>query len=398
MKRALAVLALGLSLALAQGKITVWTHFGGPELEWLKAQAQAYEKTSGTKVEVVEVPFGDIKQKFILGAPQGQAADLVVSIPHDWLGEMAQAGVLEPMGKYVTPNYLSDLQSVAVEAFTFGGRLMGLPAFAESVALIYNKKYVKDPPKTWEEFLALAQKLTTGSTFGFLYNIGDPYFNFGFFRAFGADNVFAKDAKGNLDPSKLLIGGEVGEKALGFIKDLRFRYNLVPEGVDYGVADGAFKDGALAMIINGPWALGDYKKAKIDFGIAPFPTPPGAKNPWGPFLGVQGVVVNAYSKNKTAAVNFAKTLVTGKNLVSFNQAGGRIPVSKSAAKTLEKDPVVAGFSKVFALGTPMPNIPEMGKVWGPWANAINLAIQRPDSNLKKIVEDMVAEIRKGIGR
>ena len=31
-------------------------------------------------------------------------------------------------------------------------------------------------------------------------------------------------------------------------------------------------------------------------------------------------------------------------------------------------------------------------------NAINLAIQRPDSNLKKIVEDMVAEIRKGIGR
>ncbi|WP_038048233.1 sugar ABC transporter substrate-binding protein [Thermus caliditerrae] len=398
MKKALAVLALGLSLALAQGKITVWTHFGGPELEWLKAQARAYEKTSGTKVEVVEVPFGDIKQKFILGAPQGQAADLVVSIPHDWLGEMAQAGVLEPMGKYVTQSYLSDLQGVAVEAFTFGGKLFGLPAFAESVALIYNKKYVKEAPKTWDEFLALARQYTTGSTFGFLYNIGDPYFNFGFFKAFGADNVFAKDAKGNLDPARLLLGGEVGEKALAFIKDLRYRYNLVPEGVDYGVADGAFKDGALAMIINGPWALGDYKKAKIDFGIAPFPTPPGAKNPWGPFLGVQGVVVNAYSKNKTAAVNFAKTLISGKNLVSFNQAGGRIPVSKSAAKTLEKDPVVAGFANVFALGTPMPNIPEMGKVWGPWGNAISLAVQKPDSNVKKIVEDMVAEIKKAIGK
>ena len=190
----------------------------------------------------------------------------------------------------------------------------------------------------------------------------------------------------------------MGEKALQFIKDLRFKYNLVPEGVDYGVADGAFKDGALAMILNGPWALGDYKKAKVDFGIAPFPTPPGAKNPWGPFLGVQGVVVNAYSKNKTQAVNFAKTLVTGRNLVAFNQAGGRIPVSKSAVKQLEKDPVVAGFSKVFPLGAPMPNIPEMGKVWGPWGNAISLAIQRPDSNVKKIVEDMVAEIKKAIGR
>lgn len=116
------------------------------------------------------------------------------------------------MGKYVTQTYLADLQGVAVEAFTFGGRLMGLPAFAESVALIYNKKYVKEPPRTWEEFLALAQKLTTGATFGFLYNIGDPYFNFGFFKAFGAENVFAKDAKGNLDPTKLLIGGEVGRR------------------------------------------------------------------------------------------------------------------------------------------------------------------------------------------
>ena len=65
---------------------------------------------------------------------------------------------------------------------------------------------------------------------------------------------------------------------------------------------------------------------------------------------------------------------------------------------LEKDPVVAGFSKVFPLGAPMPNIPEMGKVWGPWGNAISLAIQRPDSNVKKIVEDMVAEIKKAIGR
>lgn len=398
MKRWLTATLLGLGLALAQGKVTVWTHFGGPELEWLRVQAKAYEKTSGVRVEVVEVPFGDIKQKFILGAPQGQAADLVVSIPHDWLGEMAQAGVLEPMDKYVTQAYLSDLQGVALEAFTFGGKRFGLPAFAESVALIYNKKYVKEPPKTWDEFLRLAQGLTKGNTFGFLYNIGDPYFNFGFFKAFGAENVFAKDAKGNLDPSKLLLGGEVGEKALQFIKDLRYRYNLVPEGVDYGVADGAFKDGALAMILNGPWALGDYKKAKIDFGIAPFPTPPGAKAPWGPFLGVQGVVVNAYSKNKTAAVNFAKTLVTGKNLVAFNQAGGRIPVSKSAVKALEKDPVVAGFAQVFPLGTPMPNIPEMGKVWGPWGNATNLAIQKPDSNVKKIVEDMVAEIKKAIGR
>lgn len=398
MRRLVPVLALGLSLALAQGKITVWTHFGGPELEWLKEQARTFERTSGTKVEVVEVPFAEIKQKFILGAPQGQAADLVVTVPHDWVGEMAQAGVLRARGQVRDPNLPRGPSGRGGGGLHLRGEAHGPSRLRRERGPHLQQEVREGTPRTWEEFLALAQKLTTGATFGFLYNIGDPYFNFGFFKAFGAENVFAKDAKGNLDPTKLLIGGEVGEKALQFIKDLRFKYNLVPEGVDYGVADGAFKDGALAMILNGPWALGDYKKAKVDFGIAPFPTPPGAKNPWGPFLGVQGVVVNAYSKNKTQAVNFAKTLVTGRNLVAFNQAGGRIPVSKSAVKQLEKDPVVAGFSKVFPLGAPMPNIPEMGKVWGPWGNAISLAIQRPDSNVKKIVEDMVAEIKKAIGR
>ncbi|MCL6567367.1 MAG: extracellular solute-binding protein, partial [Meiothermus silvanus] len=115
-----------------------------------------------------------------------------------------------------------------------------------------------------------------------------------------------------------------------------------------------------------------------------------------PFVGVQGVAINAYSKNKTAAANFAKLLVSEQSQISFNQAGGRIPVSKTAVARLKDDPVVAGFSPVIASGTPMPNIPEMGKVWGPWGNAIQQAIQKPDTNVQKIVDDMVAEIRKGI--
>ncbi|WP_026234772.1 maltose ABC transporter substrate-binding protein [Calidithermus timidus] len=390
----LVVLGVVMGLAMAQGKLTVWTHYSGPELEWLKKTAASFEKSSGTKVEVVEVPFGDIQNKFILGAPQGQAADLIVSIPHDWVGAMAAAGVLEPMGKYATASYVKGLDDVAVEALTYRNQLFALPMFAESVALIYNKKFVKSAPKTWDEFLKLAQENTKGNTFGFLYNIGDPYFNYGFFTAYGA-SVFAKRG-GSLNVGDLRLGGEAGQKALNFIKDLRYKYKLVPEGVDYGVADGAFKDGSLAMIINGPWAIGDYKKAKIDFGIASFPAPPGG-SAWKPFVGVQGVAMNAYSRNKTAAANFAKLLVSENSQIAFNQAGGRIPVSKAAVAKLKNDPVVAGFSPVIASGTPMPNIPEMGKVWGPWGNAISQAIQKPDTNVTKIIEDMVAEIRKGIG-
>ncbi len=393
MKRTLATLLLLFGLAFA-GKITVWTHFGGPELEWLKAQAAAYQKATGTPVEVVEVPFNDIKQKFILGAPQGEAADLIVTVPHDWLGEMAAAGVLEPVGKYATKAYLADLMPVALDAFSYQGKLFGLPMNAESVALIYNKKFVKTPPKTWDAFLALAKKYTTGETFGFLYDLANPYFNYGWWKAYGG-YVFGKNPDGSLNPADLGLGGEPGYKAGQFVKDLRYKYNLVPEGVDYGVADGAFKDGVLAMILNGPWALGDYKKAGLDFGIAPLPAPPGG-GPWGPFVGVQGIVLNAYSKNKVAAINFAKVLVRPAAQIAFNKAGGRIPVSQGALAELKDNPVVKGFSTTIAMGDPMPNIPAMGKVWGPWGNALSLITQKPDSNVKKIIDQMVAEIKKAI--
>ena len=136
-----------LGSAMAQGKITVWTHYNGPELAWLKQTAANFARSSGTQVKVVEVPFGDIQNKFILGAPQGQAADLVVSIPHDWVGAMAAAGVLEPMSKYATSSYIQSLSDVAVEALTYRNQLFALPMFAESVALIYNRKLVKEAPQ-----------------------------------------------------------------------------------------------------------------------------------------------------------------------------------------------------------------------------------------------------------
>lgn len=96
MRKLVPVLALGLSLALAQGKITVWTHFGGPELEWLKEQARTFERTSGTKVEVVEVPFAEIKQKFILGAPRARRRTSWSPCPTTGWGRWPRPGSSSP--------------------------------------------------------------------------------------------------------------------------------------------------------------------------------------------------------------------------------------------------------------------------------------------------------------
>ncbi|MEX2540183.1 MAG: maltose ABC transporter substrate-binding protein [Trueperaceae bacterium] len=380
------------SLAAGQERITIWTHFTEvQELEWLKAQAQGYENDTGVRVEVVEVPFDDIRQKLVLGAPQGDAADLIVTIPHDWVGELAASGVLEPLTEHIDAASLDDLEPVAVEALNFEGSLFGFPMFMEGIALLYNRDLVESAPETWDEVLTIAEEQQAAGRFGLLYQLDIPYYGYGWWKSYDG-YIFGEAQGGGLDANDIGLGEEAGYRAANFIKDLRYRYALVPEGVDYPVANSAFLDGAAAMILNGPWAVGDYRQAGLDFGIAPMPSPPGAEEPWGPMVGVQGIVLNAYSDRKAEAVEFARYLVEPGQQVSFNQAGGRIPVALEATEQLADDPIVQGFSSSIALGQAMPNIPEMGRVWGAWGNALQLVLQSPDSDVEAIIDDMMVEL------
>lgn len=393
MIRFLLVLSLVLGgFALANDRVTIWTHFTEvQELEWLKAQALAYEGLSGVQVDVIEVPFDDIRQKLTLGAAQGDAADLVVTIPHDWVGELAASGVLEPFDRHADADYLADLEPVAVDALSYQGRLFGIPMFMEGIALLYNRDLVERAPESWDEFLTVAQEQSAAGRFGFLYQLDIPYYGYGWWNAYGG-YIFGASPEGGLSASDIGLGGEAGYAAAQFIKDLRFTYGLVPEGIDYPVANGAFLDGAAAMILNGPWAVGDYREAGLNFGIAPMPSPPGARGPWGPMVGVQGIVLNAYAADKEASVAFAEYIVAPERQVAFNQAGGRIPVALAATAALADDPVVQGFSASIALGDPMPNIPEMGRVWGAWGNALQLVLQSPTSNVEAIIDDMMEQL------
>ena len=93
MKKALTILSLALLGNASAATLTVWTHFGTSELQWLKDQAAAYAKASGNKVDIVSVPFDNIPDKLIQSAPKGQGPDIIVTLPQDRLGQLAAAGV-----------------------------------------------------------------------------------------------------------------------------------------------------------------------------------------------------------------------------------------------------------------------------------------------------------------
>ncbi len=376
-------------IAFGQG-ITIWTHFGDTELDWLQAEAAAFEAAFGVPVSLVAVDLGEIKEKMLLSAPQGEAADLVVPIPHDQLGEMAVGGVLADMSGFATPAYLADLSEQARLAFTFNGRLFGLPMYVEGPALIVNTDLVSDVPATFEEMIATAQALTTSDTFGFLYDIGNFYFSYVWIRSNGGF-VFDRDAAGDLVPTALGLNNEGTVAAANTMKALRFDYGLIPTGVDYGVADGLFIDGALGMIYNGPWAIPNYAGAGINVKVMPVP-PMADGTTFSGFMGVQGILMNQFSNNKVDAANFAKWLTRPAAQVTLANMTGKIPSSLGAAAQVADDPIIAGFAAALANAEPMPNIPEMGNVWGPMGDALTRILDDAGSNPSEILNTAVNQI------
>ena len=242
----------------------------------------------------------------LLAAPQGEAADLIVPIPHDPMGELAAGGVLADMSQFATEDYLADLNEQARQAFTFNGRLFGLPIYSEGPALIVNNDLVPagEIPTTYEDMIVKAQALTSGDTYGFLYDNKNFYFSYNWLHSSGG-YVFNRDADGNLDASDVGLANEGAIKGAQQIKALQYDYGLIPPGTDSAVVEGLFNEGAAAMIYNGPWAIANAEKAGIPVTVAPIP-PMADGTAFGGFIGVQGVLLNKFSQNKADAANFAK--------------------------------------------------------------------------------------------
>lgn len=377
------------SPAFGQG-ISVWTTWGDQTLVWLQEQATSFTAAFGVPVEIVVMGIGDVREQALLSAPQGEAADLFAGIPHDQIGEMAAGGILADMTGFATSAYLADLSDQARLAYSIGGKLFGLPMYVEGPALIINTNLIAAVPASYQELIAQARDLTTADTFGFMYDIANFYFAYNWLRTAGG-YVFGRDAAGDLDPAAIGLANEGAILGAEWIRDLRFVHNLIPPGTNYDVANGLFIDGGLAMIYNGPWAISQYREAGIPVIVAPMPPVNG--NPWSGFMGVQGVLMNEFSPNKIDAANFAKWLARTDAQVSLARATGRIPASNSALAQVADDPVIAGFGAALANAEPMPNIPEMGRVWGPMGDALNVILETPDSDIPTILERAVEQIR-----
>lgn len=337
------------------------------ERPFVEAIAKEFTEKYGVEIKFEEVGAGDQVNKLMTDGPAGLGADVVL-FPHDNLGKAVTAGLVLPNDFYEEETKAAN-SDIAVNAVTYDGVLYGYPRSVETYALFYNKDIISEVPKTFDEVVEFASTYNdvANNKFAIMWEVGNFYFNYPFVSTGGY--VYGNNGQDKDDIGLNTPGAVEGLAYYGSLKEKLLPMNS--GDISYDIKKGFFTSGTLAMDINGPWTIGDYRKEGINFGVAKLPDING--QPASSFSGIKAWYVNYFTKYPKAARLFSYFASTKEAQLKNFEITGAIPANTEAANDplVTSDEIVKGFLDQFEQSTPMPAIPEMGNVWDPIASAFS---------------------------
>jgi maltose-binding protein MalE len=270
-----------------------------------------------------------------------------------------------------------------------------VPLSVENIGFFRNTDMVPEAPTTWAEVAEVGTQLVNDGTAEMAIALPDLGYNtYPLFTAYGG-YIFGRDDKGNFTVDDVGFNNAGMVQAYQWVKDL-VDAGVVSSNIDWEAAHVAFETGKAPFIMTGPWAITRFNTAGVHYAISDFPAVEEGGTPGYPFMGVQGLVVNANSPNLALAMTFAtEFLPTEEHFQALFVADTR----PSAWRTVFEgatDVNTQGFNAAGVNAVPMPSIPAMGYVWDAWTNAGNLIItgqqdiQSALDNAKQQVLDQVA--------
>ena len=273
--------------------------------ETLKSIVGKFEAANpGTKVEIISLPWGEAFQKFATMVSAGELPD-VMEMPDTWLSLYANNGLLESLEPYLAKwEHTGDLTDRALElGRDVKNTAYMLPYGFYLRAMFYNKKLfqeagVAEPPKTMDEFVAAAEKVSEAARQvrllparrpGRPQRLGDVRRH-----AWPASNTFFND------DGTSTMNSEGWVKGLTWVVDL-YKKGLAPkDSVNWGFNEivAGFYTGTCAMLDQDPDALIAIaeRMKPDDYGVTTMPKGPDGKT--FPTIGYAGWSMMAASQNK----------------------------------------------------------------------------------------------------
>jgi maltose/maltodextrin transport system substrate-binding protein len=306
---ALALALAGQARAFEAGHLIIWVT-QRQELPGLEDLARRFTRETGTEVLVARPK--DAGTRFSHLAAAGAGPDIVIS-PHEPVGDWVREGLLVQV--VPSPAFKQQIEDLAWQAVTLGGKTFAYPLTLEAVALIYNKTLVPELPKRFEDITALERDLKKRGKHALVWDYTTPQFNYPLLAANGGYTFKRQD------------------------------------------------DGEAALTINGPWAWDNLDRSGIAYGVTPLPSLNG--KPARVCVSVVVAAISTASPNQDLAARFLERhLLTPAGLRIA--AGGRPPAAtalKEYQKELGQDPRRAATFASAMGGDPIPPIAEMADYW-----------------------------------
>lgn len=278
--------------------------------------------------------------------------DAAPDIFYGWGGQnmvqQAKAGFLQDISGDLDADYRATLPKSALDAYSVGDKVYGLPLYATEVVFWVNKKLTEKAGvdytkiKSWDDFLAAVKKVKSAGITPIVAG-GQDKWPLHFYWAYLALRYGGPDAIQEAMASK--NGGFEAKPFVQAGKTFQELVDMEPfedgfMGTTYEQSSGMFADGAGAFYLMGDW---DYMPMRArsqsgkglpdsQLGIISFPTIKGAPGNDATFGGINGWVISKHASHE--AVEFAKFMIQAKYQRKAAKLGIYIPIVKGADDAL----------------------------------------------------------------
>ncbi|WP_345801396.1 extracellular solute-binding protein [Microbacterium sp. AZCO] len=368
--RAAAVLAVA-GLAVMIGGCAANPSNGVTTLNFFQFKGEALEdfdkiitdfEAENPDIKVVQNQVADADTTIRTLLVKDKVPDVITLNANGGFGKLAQAGVFydfskEPVLQTINPA----VQEILAKLGNKKGEVNGLGYVNNANGVIYNQdifdKLGLQVPTTWDEFIAVCDKLEAAGITPFYGTLADSWTGLPSFNALGA-----YPSQGDFWDKMRAEGENVGpDSEVSFQKDfpeaLDQQYELYSKymqdgyrGKTYDDGNAAFAKGEVAMLLQGIWATNPIKQVnpEIRAGIFPYPA---TENPDDRLL-VSGVdVVVTMGKNpphKKEAMRFIDYMFQKGVIEEFAASQNMVPSVKGAK--LGDDPALQSVKPYFDEG------------------------------------------------
>lgn len=380
-----------------------WT---GPDADTMRGMVEEYNKSqSKVSIDFSTEAWSTMFTKFFADYSSGSPADIIAMHPLD-MGDFVEKGTLDPETVKLVGLKQADYSAAAWNGTLYNGKQYAASLDIHTHGVYYNEDILKKygytkPAQDGAGFVEMAQKMTIDSNGKNATEAGfDPqhivqygltmqmhhhiFFQFIALMQQQGEIPFKQDTKTvDFDDAKAV-------KALTWLRDLAFKYHVVPIG-DKSPTD-TFIAKKAAMYIDGPWQMPKLEGTALNWKTAQYPKVFEKPAVWG------SATIFAFSKNdysqeqKQAAADFVKWITDHSAEWAVS---GQIPTSKSGLEAASKLPGREQFIASVENAKLLPAHPKAVEIFSTGASSPALMLaQATILSESKPIPEIVQEFKK----